>query len=119
MCDSEEIGYKLSNRVAILLAKNSDESEKIRGFMKVAYRIRSKIVHGSKNKSVTIDGKTVDLGIFTQKLEEYLRKILRSFLVLIAKCKKHPEIINLIDQSFLILRKEDLFSQKQKKYRLK
>lgn len=114
LCDSEEIGYKLSNRVAVLLAKKSDEAEKIREFMKEAYRIRSKIVHGSKNKSVTINGKTMDLAVFTQKLEEYLRKILRSFLVLSEESKKHQEIISLIDQSFFDLKKRKLIQSEAK-----
>lgn len=72
LCFTEkgEFEYKLSNRVVTLLAKNSEEAEKIRKFMIKAYCVRSKIVHGDKHKPVVINGKTIDLDTFTQRLEE-------------------------------------------------
>lgn len=102
--ESEELKYRLSNRVTTLLAKNSEEAEKTRDFMKKAYDIRSSLVHGRKIKSVVIDGKTIDLDTFTQRLEEYLRQILKSFLALSGEYKKQEEIITLLDKSLFDLK---------------
>ena len=108
LSDSFELGYKLSNRVAILLAKNSGEAEKIREFMKIAYRVRSKIVHGDKTKPIIIAGKSIDLGPFTLKLEEYLRKLLKIFLALSTKGKKKGDIIMDLDRSLFDLKTKRL-----------
>jgi hypothetical protein len=89
----------VSDRVVPLLARNSEEAEKIRKFMVKAYSVRSKIVHGDKRKPVVIKGKTVDLDTFTQRFEVYLRKMVKSFLAFSSKYKKPDDVITLLDRS--------------------
>ena len=99
----DELRYRLSNRIATLVSKNSEEAEKIRDFMKKAYDVRSSIVHGGKIKSIAIEGKPIKLGVFTKKLEDYLRKTLRLFLTLSVKVKKQKDLIELLDKSLFDL----------------
>jgi hypothetical protein len=105
---SGEHRYKFSNRVAILLAKNSGDAEKIREFMKKAYDVRSLVVHGGRSKPIVIDRKIIDLKTFTPKLEEYLRMMLRAFLALSTKGKKRNDIIALLEKSLFDLKTKRL-----------
>ena len=45
---NQELSYKMSMRMAHLLAETNEEREKIFEFVKNAYSLRSKIVHGGK-----------------------------------------------------------------------
>ena len=97
--ESNELKYRLSNRVALLLAKDSEDAEKIGIFMKKAYDIRSSIVHGGRTKPVLIDGVSIDLKTFTPQLEEHLRRMLKAFLSLIIEFRNQQNIIAQIDKS--------------------
>jgi hypothetical protein len=81
-----------------------------------AYRVGSKIVHGDNRKPVVINGKTIDLNTFTQRLEEYLRKMLKSFLAFSTKYKKQDDIITLLDKSLFVSMTRRLTSFFQKKW---
>lgn len=96
-----ELTYRLSNRIAILLGKNDEEAEKIREFMVRAYRVRSKIVHGDEIRSVTVEGKDMTLRDFAQRVEQYLRESLITFLILSKKHKRQKNIIALLDKSMI------------------
>ena len=99
--ERSELSYRLSNRVALLLGRDCEESEKIRKFMIKAYKIRSDIVHGAKVSPIFIDGEKIHLRDFSKKVEQYLRDVLKTFLVLSGSHKKQAEIIELIDKALL------------------
>lgn len=107
--ERDELTYRLSNRIAILLGKNDEEAEKIKEFMVKAYRVRSKIVHGHEIKSITIEGKNIGLGDFAQRVEQYLRESLISFIMLSKKHKKQKSIIDLLDNSMINTKIRKLF----------
>ena len=46
--EQQELSYKLSLRAAYLLAENARERKDIFDFMHLAYKARSKIVHGER-----------------------------------------------------------------------
>jgi len=96
-----ELTYRLSNRVAILLGKDDADTEKIRKFMTKAYDLRSDIVHGKDVRPIKIEEKTVPLDKFVQKVEEYLRKSLKSFIALSRTHRKQQSIMALLDKSLL------------------
>jgi hypothetical protein len=104
----------VSDRVVTLLARNSEEAEKIRKFMVKAYSVRSKIVHGDKRKPLVIKGKTIDLDTFAQRLEVYLRKMVKSSLAFSTKYKKQDDIIILLDKSLFVSMTRCLTSFSQK-----
>jgi hypothetical protein len=84
-----------------------------------AYRVRGKIVHGDKHKPVVINGKTINLDTFAQRLEVYLREIVKSFLAFSIKYKKQDDIITLLDKSLFVSMTKRLtsFSKKIEKRR--
>ena len=53
--DSAELSHKLSERVALLLGRQSDDRKHIYAIMKTAYNIRSKTVHGDKLSSKDVE----------------------------------------------------------------
>jgi hypothetical protein len=98
---SKEKKDKLSKRVATLLAENEENFQKIKKFMRDAYEIRNDIVHEGRSKTVVLDGKTTDLGKFTLKLEEYLRRMLNALLTLSKRYTKKEDVIAELDKSLL------------------
>ena len=81
LTNERELGFKLSLRVAVFLAKENDEREKICRNLRNAYRIRNKIVHGAKREKIDAMVKR-GFGSFKElsvKMEDYLRKSIRAF----------------------------------------
>ena len=94
--DSQELTYKLSQRVAFLLGKRSSQRETIFNNMKKAYRYRSRIVHGDNPP-----GRDELRGIIS-KTEDYLRQSIRRFLLLLSQGNSLKEIRdNLLDENIL------------------
>jgi len=92
--DTAELSYRLSLRTATILGTTSKDKQKIFKFMRDAYILRSKIVHGKEPK---IKRTTVDLTNVVPQLEEYLRKSIVHFLKLIDRQRKHETVLNNID----------------------
>ena len=69
--------------------------------MITAYNIRSSIVHGDEVKPIAIEGETIRLNEFAERVEEHLRKTLKKFLVLSKKYKKQEQILSLLDRSLI------------------
>ena len=88
--DTGEIGFKLSNRVAVLLGKNSEERKNIRKSINELYNMRSKIVHGVPLQDVDFQG------IFIWSRMAILR-----FLMLAKTYPDHDSIINEIDNAMI------------------
>lgn len=81
LTNERELGFKLSLRVAVLLAKENDKREKICRDLRNAYRIRNKVVHGAKREKIDAMVKK-GFGSFNElsaNMEDYLRKSIRAF----------------------------------------
>lgn len=92
--DTAELSYRLSLRTATVLGVTSKGKQNIFNFMRDAYILRSKIIHGKVPK---IKGKKVALTNVVPQLEEYLRKSIFYFLKLIDQPRKHETVLNIID----------------------
>ena len=86
-----EVGYKISNRAAILLAKDGNERKKLRKEFKDFYNLRSRIVHGE-----FVDLGAHDFGL----LVLWTRMIIMMFLGM-ADDKSHQTIIDEIDDAII------------------
>lgn len=64
--EKDELAYRLSSRLALLLGNSDEEAERIRKFITKAYAIRSRIVHGAEIKSISINGESIELREFAQ-----------------------------------------------------
>lgn len=91
LTDNAELSYKLATRAAFILGmdKKKSEQKEIYLFLKKAYDIRSKIVHGSKhlnqNKIKLSNGKEdkeISVQEFILQLEDYLRQSILHFMSL-------------------------------------
>jgi len=104
----QELSYRLSHRCATLLGyeKSGEEKEQIRNFIKIAYEVRSTLVHGGiinwrkiKNK-YKIELRLYD---FVEQVSEYVRQSIRRFLALTRKygltAKKHENFLHVVDSS--------------------
>ncbi len=101
---NQELGYKLAMRSARLLEEKDLEKRKTAfTFIKKAYTERSKIVHGSKKQTKTIDlgdGNTISTKDFIFVMEMYLRRSIRLFIDLSRKYSME-EISKLLDEKIL------------------
>jgi hypothetical protein len=84
--ESQELGYKLRIRMAILLAETIEKRKEIFDDIKRAYNRRGVIVHGEKNPDIDYN--------YLFKIREYARKSLIIFL-------KNPELRNQLDEFVL------------------
>lgn len=90
--EKTEIGYKLSNRTATLLARNSKERKKIQEEIRDFYDLRSKMVHGD-----LIDLEFHDFG----DLLVYVREAIVRFMILSTIYSNHKDIIDTIDNAMI------------------
>ena len=93
-----ELSYRLSNRVAIILGKNGEKADYVRKFMVKAYGVRSEIVHGNEISPITLEGVTIPIDEFSLMVEEYLREVLRAFLIFSNKYDKQKVILEILDK---------------------
>lgn len=96
-----ELEYRLALRGATLLSDTAEQRLSIFNDLKLAYRERSKIVHGAETKgSLKIAGKDVSLTDFADRVEEHLRSAIKKMLTL---CQHRTEKQVLADLSQRIL----------------
>ena len=104
----QELSYRLSHRCATLLGyeKSGEEKEQIRNFIKIAYDVRSKLVHGGKINWERIKNRNkIELRHydFVEQVFEYVRQSFRRFLTLTRKYgltgKKHENFLHVVDSS--------------------
>ena len=72
---STELSHQVSERVAVLIGKDSAEAEKIYRDLKRAYDTRSKLVHGDQ-LTATNDRYLIE----AQNCDKYLRRVLNTVL---------------------------------------
>jgi len=72
----QELRYRISRSVAVLLGKDANEAEVIQNEMKRLYDVRSEIVHTGKGASVTED----DLSKLRRHLRESIKEIYKTDL---------------------------------------
>jgi len=89
-----EYGYRMAIRVASMLGSTPEEKKQIFSQITTAYRLRGKIVHGSKDimqkNSVSVED--------ISKVEQHLRHSIREFIKLI-NSETHGDIIKSLDES--------------------
>lgn len=93
-----ELSYRLGLRTATLLGDSSQEKEEIFHFMKDAYALRSRIVHG---KTPKIKNRKVDPKDYVPRLERYLRKSIRKYLSMIEEFKDQQKILDHLHRQIL------------------
>jgi hypothetical protein len=101
LLEPEELTYRLSNRVAILVGETDDDAEEIRKFMIKAYDLRSDIVHGKDVRPIKIEGKIIERNDFVKRIEEYLCVSLRLFIVLARIHRKQANVLKILDKSLI------------------
>ncbi len=100
-----ELGYRLALRCAYFLGKDEEERKRIFEILKSAYDVRSKIVHGGRIQSKSLDKIINKLNLkslaeLSMKVEEYLRESIKMFLDYL-QSKSHEEIIEEIDEKII------------------
>ncbi len=78
----QEARYKLALRTSFFIAEDPKIRKQILDDMKIAYDLRSRLVHGASQKSIDdmLNKKNTDLPNFTSKINGYLRVSLRAFV---------------------------------------
>jgi len=106
--ENQELSYRLSHRCATLLGyeKSAEEKEQIRKFIKIAYDIRSRLIHGEQIEWEKIKRKNeieLEAYPFVEQVFEYVRQSIRRFLALTSKCElvgtKHKNFLRIVDSS--------------------
>lgn len=81
LTSEQELGYKLSLRVAVMLAEESGKRKDIFQDMKIAYDLRCGIVHGRDLGRINnvVKKRFGSFEKLSAKMEDYLRKSIRAF----------------------------------------
>ena len=96
--NKNELTFRLSHRVALLLGSTSEEQKELFKFMKDAYGMRSKVVHGSKSY-VNDPHDAEELSQTINRLSEIMR---RSLLLMLDKALNPHAPKELIDWTELM-----------------
>lgn len=88
--ENTEIGFRLSNRTAVLLGSNKNERIELRKELRNLYDARSKIVHGKALEEIDLGG------IFIWTREAILR-----FMMLTKKYPDHDSILEKLDNGMI------------------
>ncbi|HZE59767.1 MAG TPA: hypothetical protein VE085_04350 [Burkholderiales bacterium] len=83
-----EIRHRLSMRTARFLETALSERREVSRFMRDAYDLRSKVVHGATPE---VRSKAIDLGTFNAKLDSLLRRALQEFIRTVASGGSAPD----------------------------
>jgi hypothetical protein len=113
--ESNELTFKLSNRVAVLLGKNDLERSEIKRLVKCAYTLRSSIVHGgdiTDSKQLRNFTSPQD---FLAKVNQIVRKSILNFVNLTKNNNKN-QIIDAIDRSLLSSKELRELQRRAKKF---
>ncbi len=105
--EHEELSYRLALRCAYFLGKNKKERNKIFDLLRIAYEIRSKVVHGDPEKSIEKYIKKFSekyninsLSDLINQIDTYVRESLKLFIENL-ETKSHDDIINEIDSKII------------------
>ncbi|MHA2264903.1 MAG: hypothetical protein ACXAEN_21125 [Candidatus Thorarchaeota archaeon] len=98
-----ELKYRISLRVAMLLGESSEEREILQEDLEYAYDLRSRIIHGNKEKRVkkVLKNWGYDLDQGAERLEELLRRVLREYMKILKKGKNREVMIKALDEMVL------------------
>ncbi len=72
-----EFSYKFSMRTAAILGRSPRERHEVYEFMRKAYDVRSKLVHGEKAKLIAVQGRQINFDETLGRLHSYTRESLR------------------------------------------
>jgi len=97
----DELKYRLSLRIAILLGKTDEQRMIIKNFIGESYKVRSMVVHGKKIKKIKIEDKHISLKELILKLKSYLRQSIYIFLKLKEIYYDHDSIIDMLEKAIL------------------
>lgn len=95
--EKAELTYKLGLRTSKLLGMKGFEPIKVRNYLRQAYGIRSKFVHGSRIEKEDRDNATK----FLADILEYARMSIVTFMQLRQEEVEKEKLFNLIDNSLL------------------
>jgi len=88
--DRGELGFRLALRGAYFLADGSEQRRKLYEQLREAYRLRSKIVHGSMPTDISILSETIDL---VPRVENYVREATKRLLLLATQPDAPKELV--------------------------
>ncbi len=80
-----ELGFKFALRSAKFLERNQDKQYYLFDFMKIAYDLRSEIVHGESRKNIKLGGNDISFEYFINKFEELISKSLKKAIELVTR----------------------------------
>ena len=98
LLETLELSYKLALRTATLLGESPKEKKEIFNFMREAYVLRSRIVHGKIPK---IRKKIIDLKDYVPRLEDYLRRSIVKYLRMTIDFANQKDILDSLNQKIL------------------
>lgn len=95
--ERQELGYRLSLRVAVMLAEECNKREEIFRNVKTAYDFRSQIVHGEDLLKINevLKRKHTSWKELSMTMEDYFRKSIRTFFEKVSKEHKDKIIEDL------------------------
>lgn len=100
-----ELSFKLPTRMGVLLGRSPQENQDVFDFMRAAYRVRSKLVHGEpvgKLLPLTIRGVQIGFEEAIGRLHSYCRDCIRYTVDLVdAGLKKKEELTDLLDYALV------------------
>ncbi|MDF1537677.1 MAG: HEPN domain-containing protein [Candidatus Thorarchaeota archaeon] len=97
--ETNELSYRLSLRTAVFIGSDSQERDAIFKQVKLAYEIRSKIVHGVERVKISkeLNKSSENIRSLTRKVEEILRRSIRKMLTLHADGVDISELPRIVD----------------------
>jgi hypothetical protein len=96
-----ELKYKFSQRAAFYIGENKEEIKNINQFMRDAYSIRSKIVHGNVPSMPKCNGNEQTMQNFNDTLLGYIRETVKN---MIDTASRHSGIVKRINWDEIIYR---------------
>jgi len=101
--NDDELSYRLSLRVAVLIEENKEKRKEIFSDMRDAYKVRSRIVHGASKEKIRklVKERFTDLETLISKVEEYLRHSIKTIIDLLRQGLGRKEIIKKLDEKIL------------------
>jgi hypothetical protein len=101
LIEKDELGYRLSLRVSVLLQNDIEDVSYVRELVKKGYDLRSDVVHGKSVKRVKIRDQVITLDKVVNDLEDIVRKSIRRLIALGSRLNQHEKIVLRIDQAIL------------------
>lgn len=101
--EEQELSYRLGLRAAVLLENPGEPRKEIFQNMRIAYSLRSLVVHGKNYDKIKIklEEKYKTIDIFILLIEKYLRASIKKFMDLIKTYPNQKEIIKELDSKIL------------------